>query len=114
MQYAKQSTAPAWFKSDDTKLYESATSGTSPFNEWYEFDDRADALGLINNAFDSQSFIDRFEYAQGEYYHSEDLHGLLIEQFGKDHDFSEVIDKADLTTLTPANLGEMIDAESRF
>jgi hypothetical protein len=44
MKYASQSNKPDWYRSDDTKLYHSATSGSSPFNEWYEFDDRAEAL----------------------------------------------------------------------
>ena len=114
MQYSKSSSAPAWFKSDDSKIYASATSGSSPFNEWYEFDDRADAIKLINSAFDSQSFIDHFQAAQGEYYDAEELFSLLTKQFGEDHDFSEVIDDADLSSLTPAGIGEMVEAESRF
>ncbi len=114
MKYAKQESAPEWFRADDSKIYESATSGSSPFNEWYEFDDRADALELISKCFDSQSFVDRFQDAQGEFYESEELHGLLVEQFGQDHDFDEVVDLADLSGLLPSNLGEMIEAESRF
>ena len=37
MHYSQQSSAPEWFQSDKTKIYESATMGSSPFNEWYEF-----------------------------------------------------------------------------
>ena len=58
MKYASQSNKPDWYRSDDTKLYYSATSGSSPFNEWYEFDDRSDALDLAAKSFDSQSVVD--------------------------------------------------------
>ena len=105
---------PDWFRSDDSKIYESATSGTSPFNEWYEFDSRKDAIALIDRAFDSQSFVNRFTPGQGEYYDADDLLGVLNEQFGEDHDYDMVIDEADLSNLTPAGLGEMIEAESRL
>ena len=44
MHYSQQSSAPKWFQSDESKIYESATMGSSPFNEWYEFDDRKDAI----------------------------------------------------------------------
>ena len=88
MKYASQSNKPDWYRSDDTKLYYSATSGSSPFNEWYEFDDRSDALDLAAKSFDSQSVVDRFYFNEGELYV---------------HETDEV-----------ADLQEVIDAESRF
>lgn len=89
MKYASQSNKPDWYRSDDTKLYYSATSGSSPFNEWYEFDDRADALDLVAKSFDSQSVVDRFHFNEGELYVRE-------------------------TDVEVADLQEVIDAESRF
>jgi hypothetical protein len=102
MKYAKQPSAPEWFRSDDSKLYESAQSGSSPFNEWYEFDDREDALDLIAKTFSSQSFIDRFVWFDGDLYEI-----VQIDAEGSD-DF-KLIDGA-----VVAGLGEMVEAESRF
>ena len=89
MKYASQPNKPDWYRSDDTKLYYSATSGSSPFNEWYEFDDRADALDLVAKSFDSQSVVDCFYFNEGELY----------------------VRKTDVEV---ADLQEVIDAESRF
>lgn len=111
---ASEGAEPEWFGADDSKIYESATAGSSPFNQWYEFDNRAEAIDLISKVFDSQSFVDRFTYAQGEYYYSDQLFPLLAEQFGEDHDFSEVTENADLSSLSTADLSAMIEAESRF
>lgn len=114
MRYARQSTSPEWFRSDNSKIYHSATSGSSPFNGWYEFDDRADAIEIFRTTFHSQSFHDNFTLAEGEVYDSDELGDLLNEQFGHDHDFSEVIDAADLSGIIPADLGDVINAESKF
>ena len=89
MKYASQPNKPDWYRSDDTKLYYSATSGSSPFNEWYEFDDRSDALDLVAKSFDSQSVGDFFYFNEGELY----------------------VRKTDVEV---ADLQEVIDAESRF
>lgn len=100
MQYAQSATAPEWFQSDDSKIYVAATSGSSPFNEWYEFDDRDDALDLIRTTFDSQSFIDGFVEWSGEYYYAEDVTW--------DGDIPRVEKGAE------ADLQDIINAESRF
>jgi hypothetical protein len=89
MKYAKKAYQPDWYRSDDAKIYYSATSGSSPFNEWYEFDDRSDALDLIGKAFNSQSFHDGFYFQNDELY----VHG---------------------TDEELADLQDVIDAESRF
>lgn len=115
--YCQQSTAPKWFEeleNEGEAITISVTSGSSPFNEWYAFKDRAQAVDFISDCFRSQSFTDGFELAQGEIYDSEELHALLSEQFGDDHDFSEVIDDADLSSLDPADLRAACEAESRF
>ena len=89
MKHANQAEQPDWYRSDDTKIYYSATSGSSPFNEWYEFDDRSDALDLIAKAFQSQSFVDCFYFSKDELY----VHG---------------------TDEELADLQDVINAESRF
>ena len=101
MQYSQQSNAPEWFKSDDSKIYHSATSGTSPSNEWYEFDDRDDALDLINKAFHSQSFIDRFTEWNGEYYYTDEI-------------IWDGDSPRNLVCCNKADLADMIQAESPF
>ena len=109
MKYAQQSTKPDWFQSDESKLYESATSGSSPFNEWYEFDDRADAFDLIGKAFDSQSFLDRFTpHTDGEIYDFDQFTPESVET-ADDSDGYVLKDDA-----KPATLAEIIDAESPF
>ena len=101
MKYAKQTTRPDWYQSDDSKIYEAATFGTNPSNEWYEFDDRQDALDLINQTFGSQTFIDTFINHNGDYY--------LCEEIIWDGDSIQ-----NLANLEPAELGEMVAAESQF
>ena len=108
MQYSKTATAPEWFKSDDSKIYASATSGSSSFNEWYEFDDRADALDLISKTFDSQSFVDRFCWFDGEIYDYDQFTPESIET-ADDVDGYVLKEEAEV-----ADLGEMVEAESRF
>ena len=68
MKYEQSATAPKWFQSDNSKLYASATSGSSPFNQWYEFDDRCDAIWDSGMTFDSQPFMDGFCFFEGEIY----------------------------------------------
>jgi hypothetical protein len=108
MKYAKQPSAPEWFRSDDSKLYESAQSGSSSFNEWYEFDDRGDALDLIANVFSSQSFIDRFVWFDGDLYEIGQIDDDSMDDAEGSDDF-KLIDGA-----VVAGLGEMVEAESRF
>ena len=114
MEYSKQPTQPDFFNSDDSKLYYSATSGFSPSNEWYEFDDRADAIDFISENFKSQSFTNQFQIVANEIYDSGELFALLSHQFGDNHEFSEVIDDADLSTLEPPDIADMVAAASRF
>lgn len=69
MKYERKARKPDWYRSDDTKLYYSATSGSSPFNEWYEFDDKAEAI----EHFADQTETDQFCWIGGEIFHTEDL-----------------------------------------
>lgn len=107
MKYKQSTTPPYWFQSDDTKLYRATTSGSSPFNEWYEFKDREDALKLIAT-FDSQSFVDRFVWFQGEIY---DYDQFTPESMETADDVDGYLLKDDAEV---ADIGEMIEAESRF
>ena len=74
MNYARQCRKPDWYDADDTKLYYDATFGSSFLNEWYEFDDREDALKYISTHFEHQTFIDEFTFANdGELYSQDDV-----------------------------------------
>lgn len=108
MQYSQSATAPDWYRSDDSKIYTSATAGSSPFNEWYEFDDRADALGFIEETFSSQSFVDRFCWFDDEIY---DYDQFTPESIKTAEDADGFVLKAGAEV---ADLGEMVEAESRF
>ncbi len=65
MKYAQQANKPAWYQSNDSKLYFAATSGSSPFNEWYEIRDHDQAVDYIDANFSSQSFIDNMVIYEG-------------------------------------------------
>ena len=107
MRYKQSATAPEWFKSDNLKLYASATSGSSPFNQWYEFDDRADAIDLISTTFD-QSFRDVFCWFDGEIY---DFDQFTPESMEAADDPEDYVLKEGAEV---ASLDEIVQAESRF
>lgn len=99
MKYEKQPNKPDWYRSNDTKLYSSATSGSSPFNEWYEFDDRAEAV----EHFADQIQIDNFCWIGGEIFHNEDL------------EYDEVIEGfVRIKGAQPADLDAIAQSVSRF
>lgn len=114
MNYAKQSNKPEWYDNDPEQLYYCATSGSNPENEWYEFNDRKEALNFIQTTFHSQSYINHCDFAQGEIYNRLELYEALVEQFGEDHDYDEVIYDADLSGVEPMDLAEVIQYESVF
>ena len=72
MKYAQQANKPDWYQSDDSKLYFASTSGSSPFNEWYEIRDHDQAVDYIEANFSSQSFIDNMIIHNGVLYHRAD------------------------------------------
>jgi len=72
MKYAQQANKPAWYQSNDSKLYFAATSGSSPFNEWYEFDDEKDAIKFISIHHMSLSYLDNMIIHDGALYHLDD------------------------------------------
>lgn len=55
--YAQQAAKPLWFNEHPDWLYASATSGNSPFNEWYGFQSRQAALEIIRDTFRSCRFF---------------------------------------------------------
>ena len=99
MKYERQARKPDWYRSDDTKLYYSATSGESPFNEWYEFDDRAEAV----EHFADEIKIESFCWLGGEIFHTEDLtYDETSEGFiGREK-------------AQPADLADVVQSVSRF
>jgi hypothetical protein len=72
MEYTQQASKPDWYQSDDSKLYFASTSGSSPFNEWYEFNDEKDAIDFINEQFESASYTDNMIMHNGVLYHLDD------------------------------------------
>ena len=111
--YASQSHAPSWFDPAEP-LHVSATSGSSPFNEWYAFNSYEDAYHVIAG-FSSQSFIDDFVQVddEQEFYHHDDVtseevfkRGFPVDGYVTTHKPKE--------GASPACLQSLIDAESRF
>ena len=82
--------------------------GSSTSNEWYEFDDRPDALDLIGKVFKSQSFVDRFTEYNGEFYERDQFTEESME-IAEDSDDLVLKEGAQV-----ADLQEMIEAESPF
>jgi len=109
MKYARQERRPEWYDSDESKIYESATSGSHFLNEWYEFDDRADAIAYIGRAFGSQSFTDEFTpHSDGEIYaYDQFTPESVANAFAQDE--YVLIEQAE-----PASIAEMVWAESSF
>ena len=110
--YAQQASKPSWFGNNTGSIYESATSGNSPFNEWFEFKDRKEALESIRELFCSQSFIDNYvefttDDGEAEFYYKDDI--ILLED-EKTSEYVEYLEKG----ANPASLSDMINAESKF
>jgi len=65
--------APDWFDNADSYHY-AITSGTSPFNEWYGFNNDEDVYKLAHS-FTSQTFLDDFIFLedQNAWHYSEDM-----------------------------------------
>ena len=106
LNYKQQESQPAWFKENDDHFYHSVTSGSSPFNEWYEFESEEDALNFALT-FESQSVIDH-------------LSRVTVEGKERWYDNDDVIyvdDTEEYTVTpdaTPASFADLAQAESRF
>ena len=102
MNYKQQSSQPEWYNQNPDSIYLSATSGNSPFNEWYEFENREEAIRFINERFHSQAFHDKFVSYEGDYYDLEDC----------DHNDNE--DFCPRKDSHAVDLNDIIHAESKF
>jgi len=106
LNYKQQESQPAWFKENDDHFYHSVTSGSSPFNEWYEFESEEDALNFALT-FESQSVIDHFSRVTVE----------GKERWYDNDDVIYVDDTEEYTVTpdaTPASFADLAQAESRF
>ena len=76
LNYERQSNQPDWYLREPESFFCAVTSGSSPFNEWYEFKNEEDALDFALS-FESQSVIDHFEVAafdgKDRWFHIEDI-----------------------------------------
>ena len=101
MEYKQQATNPDWWNTNSDCIRIAATSGTSPFNEWYQFESREEGLSFIQETFNSQTYIDNFAWIDGEIY---DVNDIIWNS-----DEPEVKNNA-----APAELIDVIKAESKF
>tara|TARA_R100000664_G_C2754082_1_gene141602 strand:+ start:1443 stop:1772 length:330 start_codon:yes stop_codon:yes gene_type:complete len=106
LNYKQQESQPAWFKENDDHFYHSVTSGSSPFNEWYEFESEEDALDFALT-FESQSVIDRYSRVtvdgKDRWYDNDDV--IYVDDT---EEYSVTPD------ATPASFADLAQAESRF
>lgn len=77
--YSQQSLKPDWF--DEVKrlggIALCATSGSSPFNEWYGFRDRKQAIQWFTEINHSDSWHESFEARDGEIYDADGFPACL-------------------------------------
>tara|TARA_Y100000114_G_scaffold104075_1_gene97251 strand:+ start:559 stop:894 length:336 start_codon:yes stop_codon:yes gene_type:complete len=107
LNYARQSHQPEWFEENWDHFYHAVTSGSSPFNQWYEFESEEDALEFALR-FESQSVIDHFEVAafdsKDRWFHREDIAVMA-------DGWDPAIAKKD---ARPAAFADLAQAESPF
>ena len=107
LNYKQQANEPDWFNENDDHFYHSVTSGSSPSNEWYEFESESDALDFALS-FESQSVIDHFEVAafdkKDRWFHHED-----IAKHADGWEPAKAVQGA-----TPASFADLAQAQSRF
>ena len=107
LNYDRQSNQPEWFWRELGSFFCAVTSGSSLFNEWYEFESEEDALEFALT-FESQSVIDHFTRATTEdgrdrWFHNEDVSS-----------FDEVDGYTVKKGATPASFADLAQAESPF
>jgi len=112
LNYKQQANEPTWFKENEDHFYHSVTSGSSPFNEWYEFETEDDALGFALT-FESQSVIDHYARVSSErlpdrWYELDDVEFLPSEVC------SVSLVAVPIEKATPASFADLAQAESRF
>ena len=107
LNYERQASEPEWFNKNEDHFYHAVTSGSSPFNEWYEFEREEDALDFCL-IFYSQSVIDHFTRATAgdgreRWFHNDDV-----------SNFDEVNGYTVKKGSTPASFADLAQAESSF
>ena len=108
MNYAQQSNQPDWFNRNPDHFFYAVYSGSSPFNEWYEFASEEEALDFALT-FESQSVIDHFTRATMEdgrdrWFHNDDIQVMA-------DGWEPAVAKEN---ASPASFGDLAQAESRF
>tara|TARA_R100001510_G_C7584776_1_gene156486 strand:+ start:412 stop:744 length:333 start_codon:yes stop_codon:yes gene_type:complete len=106
LNYKQRANEPEWFNKNEDHFYHAVTSGSSPFNEWYEFESEEDALKFALT-FESQSVIDHFS---------------LVTVEGKERWYRNDNENGDNVGCVPisayenrpASFAELAQAESRF
>ena len=111
--YKQQANEPAWFNENEDHFYHAVTSGSSPFNEWYEFESEEAALDFALT-FESQSVIDHFcrvtTDGKDKWYHNADV-GIGSNPYAS---FDEEEGYAAQQGSEPASFADLAQAESRF
>tara|TARA_R100000664_G_C2692738_1_gene96175 strand:- start:151 stop:504 length:354 start_codon:yes stop_codon:yes gene_type:complete len=113
LNYARQSHQPEWFEENWDHFYHAVTSGTSPSNEWYEFESEEDALEFALT-FESQSVIDQFSRVTvGEkerWYHNDEV-GIGSNPYASsDEEEGYAVQQGS----KPASFADLAQAESPF
>lgn len=113
LNYRRQANQPDWFGEDEDHFYHAVTSGTSPSNEWYEFENYRAALEFALT-FESQSVIDQFtRVTVGEkerWYHNDDV-GIGSNPYASsDEEEGYAVQQGS----KPASFADLAQAESRF
>ena len=108
LNYERQSNQPDWYLREPESFFCAVTSGSSPFNEWYEFESEDDALEFALR-FESQSVIDHFTRATTEdgrdrWFHNDDIDVMA-------DGWDPAIAKKD---ARPAAFADLAQAESLF
>ena len=118
LNYARQSNQPEWFwgcvfNQSFGHFFHAVTSGSSPFNEWYEFESEEDALEFALT-FESQSVIDQFSRVTVEgkerWYHNDEV-GIGSNPYAS---FDEEEGYAVQQGSKPASFADLAQAESPF
>ncbi len=110
LNYKQQETQPVWFNENEDHFYHSVTSGSSQWNEWYEFETESDALDFALT-FESQGMIDHYcrvstEEGKDRWYELDDVTFADPQNI----DTYAVSNEG----ATPASFADLAQAESRF
>lgn len=105
--YAKQPRKPEWFD-ESNPMHLSATSGSSPFNEWYAFQTRRDAVEWLRDTNPPQPFVDKYILFNNDYYEWDAFTPESVETM---QDADDLVLKPG---AEPADLSDLVADASRF